>query len=516
MSYRNPSRLGLALGAAALAVTALVAAPAAAPPAQASSHAAESVNVMAPLWIDDWASAGPQWRAFTTSLATADAQGVDAVAVDVWWGKTEPERGTFDWAYYDKVFAAITAAGLDVVPMMSFHQCGGNVGDTCNIPVPAFVWEPFQICGVAGWCSSQPVENFYRSEYGNDDREATSPWGVGNERTLRDMRDLMNAFEEHYSSGVTDYRSRFPEITIGLGPAGELRFPSYASHDRSVPGDPAGYPNRGTFQSYTPAAVQAFADWAVAKYGSVAGVATAWGIPGLVYSSISPPTDHELFITSGSYRSIAYGRDFTRWYSESLLRHGREVMQQAIGAFDGAFATVPLGFKVPGVHWQTMTTSPMQRVPEIAAGLVHTDQDYNGTSTDHGYDGILNLAHDLEVNGDGGVSPKHHVVLHFTALEMPNGREWDGTAHAYSDAASLVGWVADAAAKAHVTLKGENALAGNLGSSGSATGVGWSHIRDAFERPGARYAGLTVLRIGDVTSGGTAQYEFERFLRDYR
>jgi alpha-amylase len=519
MAPRLLSRIGVALSAAALlaaSFTAVGATTAPAPPASAAAGAASTVNVMAPLWIEDWATDGPDWRAFTASLAIAEGQGVDAVAVDVWWGKTEPARGSFEWSYYDKLFAAVTRAGLDLVPMMSFHQCGGNVGDECKtIPLPSWVWEDYQICGIA-WCSSAPVDDYYRSEYGNQNREAIAPWGVGVDRALADMRDFMNAFEDHYGSGATDYRGRIQEITIGTGPAGELRYPSYAHHDDTAPGSPAAYPNRGTFQSYTDTAVRDFADWVVARYGSVAGVAAAWGIPGLTYSAITPPTDHDRFITSGSYASLRYGRDFTRWYSESLLEHGHDVMVQAIDAFDGAFSGVPLGFKVPGVHWQTMPTSPMRRVPEIAAGLVHTDQAYNDASTGHGYDGLLGLVHDLDVNGDGTSAPTHRIVLHFTALEMPDGREWDGSAHAYSDAASLVDWVAGAAQRAGVTLKGENALAGNLGSAGSPSTVGWSHIRDAFSGSPSRYSGLTVLRLSDVSApGAPGRSEFERFLRDF-
>ena len=516
MASRILSRVGFSLAATAL-LTAGLTSTVPAPPASAAPGAASTVNVMAPLFVEDWASDGPDWRAFTASLAVADSQGVDALAVDVWWGKAEPTRGGFDWGYYDKLFKAATSAGLDLVPMMSFHQCGGNVDDACKtIPIPSWVWEPYQICGIYGPCASAPVDDFYRSEYGNQNREAVAPWGVGVDRALVDMRDFMNAFEDHYSTGATDYRGRIQEITIGTGPAGELRYPSYAHHDDTAPGSPAAYPNRGTFQSYTDTAVRDFADWAVAKYGSVAGVGAAWAIPGLTYSAITPPTDHDRFITSGSYASLPYGRDFTRWYSESLLSHGHDIMVQAIRAFDGPFAAVPLGLKVPGVHWQTMATSPMRRVPEIAAGLVHTDQAYNDASTGHGYDGVMGLVRSLETTGDGVSVPTHPITLHFTALEMPDGREWDGSDHAYSDAASLVNWVGAAASRAHVTLKGENALASSLGGAGSPSSVGWSHIRDAFSASPSVYRGLTVLRISDVSGpGAPGRGEFERFLRDF-
>jgi alpha-amylase len=531
MRIRIPSRSGLASAAAAFVVSGVVAgglfvpgasaAPSASSaldpggadpgPALVSTGTAETVNVMAPLWVDDWATGGPEWRAFTSSLAVASAQGVDAVAIDVWWGAVEPTRGVYDWSYYDRAFAAITGAGLDLVPLMSFHECKSNVGDDCDISVPSFVWEPVSICGIAGCSTPVPAENHFVSEYGNVNREAPAPWGAGASRTLLQQQEFMEAFEQHYGSGPTDYSDSIQEITIGTGPAGELRYPSYAAHDSKVPGNPAGYPNRGTFQSYTPAAVRDFADWAVARYGSVAGVAAAWSIPGLTYAAISPPTDHERFITSGSYRTLAYGRDFTRWYSESLLSHGRDVVERASTAFDEEFAGVPLGVKIPGVHWQTMATSPMQRVPEIAAGLVHTDHDYASASTGHGYDPLLAIVDELS-SGPGA----HDVRLHFTALEMPDGREWDGADHAYSDAASLVAWVGDAARRAGVTLKGENALADNLRQVGTPSTVGWLHIRDAFSGPAPAYSGITLLRLADVVApGSTGRLELERFLRDF-
>src|SRR3954469_17625012 len=99
MAIRTHPRTRVAVAAAVLSglsAAALAVAPVAAPTASASSGAAATVNVMAPLWIDDWQTAGPQWRAFTASLAVADSQDVDAVAVDVWWGAVEATRGSFD------------------------------------------------------------------------------------------------------------------------------------------------------------------------------------------------------------------------------------------------------------------------------------------------------------------------------------------------------------------------------------------------------------------------------------
>jgi beta-amylase len=92
-----------------------------------------TANVMAPLDLD--AAPPGAFDAFKAQLKIAKSMGVDAVSVDVWWGEVERAAdNTFDWSYYDKLLAAIEAAGLHWVPIMSFHQCGGNVGDSCNIP----------------------------------------------------------------------------------------------------------------------------------------------------------------------------------------------------------------------------------------------------------------------------------------------------------------------------------------------------------------------------------------------
>ena len=31
--------------------------------------------------------------------------------------------------------------GLKIVPVLSLHQCSGNIGDTVHIPIPKFVFE---------------------------------------------------------------------------------------------------------------------------------------------------------------------------------------------------------------------------------------------------------------------------------------------------------------------------------------------------------------------------------------
>lgn len=66
--------------------------------------------------------------------------GVDGVMVDVWWGIVESKGpGQYDWSAYRVLFQLIRESNLKLQAIMSFHQCGGNVGDAVNIPIPKWV-----------------------------------------------------------------------------------------------------------------------------------------------------------------------------------------------------------------------------------------------------------------------------------------------------------------------------------------------------------------------------------------
>lgn len=65
---------------------------------------------------------------------------VDGVMVDVWWGIIEAKGPKqYDWKAYRSLFQAIKDCGLKIQAIMSFHQCGGNVGDAVYIPLPQWV-----------------------------------------------------------------------------------------------------------------------------------------------------------------------------------------------------------------------------------------------------------------------------------------------------------------------------------------------------------------------------------------
>ncbi len=432
----------------------------------------EGANVMAPLEVSNWTE-------FDQQLATAKLMGISAVSVDVWWGKVESVGDeVYDWSYYDTILQHIEDAGMHWIPIMSFHQCGGNVGDVCDIPIPNWIWTHY--------AETSANDLKYLSEQGNYSVETVSLWK--DHLVISEYQEFMNAFENHFASKahLTD------EINISMGPAGELRYPSYNSHDSG-----SGYPSRGAFQSYSEPAKFDFRIWVINKYGSINAINSAWGFNLGSTNDIAPPSNPTSFISNSEQYNTQYGLDFIRWYHEALRAHGIRMMDAAFSAFDSAFSNVDLGYKIPGVHWQMGTPSGYSRSAEMAAGLIPSDIDINSSVTAHGYSSIIGVAANYK-------NSAHRVILHFTALEMNNENFYPQ----YSKAQDLVFWVAEGASDQDVTIKGENALAGGVHSDS-----GWNNIENAFNY--ASYSGLTVLRIGDVTNNGTGQNRYTSFINSY-
>ncbi len=446
--------------------------------ATATNNPDFSANVMAPLEVSDWTQ-------FSNQLATVEAYGVDAVTVDVWWGKVEAAGDNqFNWSYYDQIFQVITSRGLDIVPIFSFHQCGGNVGDTCNIPLPSWLWNKYQGATLNG--VTLDVNGLkHRSEQGNFSSETVQGWAT--QLVQNEYQAFTQAFVTRYG---TTYANRMQEINVSLGPAGELRYPSYNSHDSGT-----GYPTRGALQAYSPLAIKSFQQWALAKYGSIAGINAAWGSSVTSIAQVQPPSNAGFFFSSGDYRTTTYGKDLIDWYNKSLVDHGERMLDTVLAALGSSFPGAEIGYKIPGVHWSM--TGPTPRAAEVAAGLIQTSVDMNAVSTGRGYANIVGLANRVADSGRG-------VILHFTCLEFND----ENFAPQYSQAKTLVGWVGAEAGRQGVKIKGENALAGGITSNN-----GWDNVNQAFDS--FPYIGMTVLRVGEVASG-TGATRYAQFIQKYR
>lgn len=458
-----------------------------------------TINVMAPLLVGSPAdiksdASQKEVREFSELLREAKRRKVAAVSVDVWWGLVEVNEGEFTFGYYRHIFNEIIAAGLKIAPIISLHQCGGNVGDGKNfVPIPSWVWSKLAKLVPSG----KPEAVQYVSEQGNACSEYVSAFAT--HLVLEQYKSVFRAFSQEFA----DIAEHFVEINVSLGPAGELRYPSYNSHDKGTD-----WPNRGALQCYSELAIASFRTWVLEKYGQESEVAKAWGLAEIVPEDVAPPIDAGDFFKRKMHIKTVYGRDLLEWYNGALIKHGHMVMSAALETFDAeesALKGVDLGAKIPGVHWRMGEWLDgkivmFDRLAEIPAGLISVDKaEWTSDEKGHGYQSIVALFKELN---EAAVNTR--VVLHFTCLEMPDGA--DGK-KAMSLANSLVRWMGAEAKRQGVPIKGENALSFTLPVPQS-----WDLMRSALALPGSTgvYEGLTLLRIGDVLGSDLCKAELEK------
>nr|XP_043619260.1 beta-amylase 7 isoform X2 [Erigeron canadensis]XP_043619261.1 beta-amylase 7 isoform X2 [Erigeron canadensis] len=285
---------------------------------------------------------------------------VDGVMVNCWWGIVEalvPQE--YNWKGYKRLFQMVRDLKLKLQVVMSFHECGGNVRDDVCIPLPHWVVEIGR---------SNP-DIFFTDRSGRRNPECLS-WGIDKERVLRGrtasevyfdyMRSFRVEFDEFFVDGVISM------IEIGLGPCGELRYPSNpVKHGWR-------YPGVGEFQCYDRYLLKSLTKAAETRGHSF------WGRgPESAGSYNSRPHETGFFCNGGDYDSY-YGRFFLNWYSQVLINHADRVLSLAKFAFEGTFLTM----KLSGIHWWYKTES---HAAELTAGF------YNPSNRD----GYLGFTHGL-------------------------------------------------------------------------------------------------------------------------
>lgn len=174
----------------------------------------------------------------THALDRFKLAGVHGIMVDIWWGIVERDGPkAYDFSAYRRLFEMASEAGLKLQAVMSFHAAGSNVGDTCEIPLPKWVLD----------IGYKNPDIFYTDRQGFRNEEYLSlgcdeePLFYG--RAPVDMyRDFVDAFANEFESMLGNV---ITEITVGLGPAGELRYPAYPEGDGRW-----SFPGVGEFQCY--------------------------------------------------------------------------------------------------------------------------------------------------------------------------------------------------------------------------------------------------------------------------
>lgn len=402
------------------------------------------------------------------------ASGVEGVMVDVWWGIAEhqgPKK--YDFAAYRKLFEKIMSKGLKVQAVMSFHAAGGNVGDTCTIPLPAWVYDAAELDPDIFYTDAGGYRNPEYISLGCDD----VPCLFGRS-PVQAYTDFITAFVDEFFDLMGH---NITEITVGLGPAGELRYPSYPEGDGRWR-----FPGVGQFQCFDKYMLKSLQDAAKA----IGRPEWGHGGPHDAGHYNSREWETGFFRNDGGSYLSEYGKFFLGWYSNELIQHADRILCQAREilsqpgrprdittvqeASDGGSLYVfepaaKLSIKLAGVHWWFKSRA---HAAELTAG-------YYNTRERDGYIPIMKML----AENDVGVS--------FTCVEM---RDCEHPREGLCSPEGLLSQVLAAAAKYNVSVAGENALQrydGNAFDKIAESTFGQSAMAGRMDR-------LTFLRMGDM------------------
>ncbi|GFY81463.1 beta-amylase 1 [Actinidia rufa] len=369
------------------------------------------VYVMMPLDSVTMRNGVNRRKAMGASLQALKSAGVEGVMMDVWWGLVEREGpGEYNWGGYVELLEMAKKHGLKVQAVMSFHQCGGNVGSLCQSGLWKRLKEtltlPTQINGEG------EILNIYLL-------------AVILFQSSRDVHPSSVMLTSCTLSG-TKFENllgdTIVEIQVGMGPAGELRYPSYPEQNGTWK-----FPGIGAFQCYDKYMLSHL------KAAAEAAGKSKWGSTGPTDAGHynNWPEDTNFFRKEGGGWDGAYGEFFLGWYSQMLLDHGDRILSSAKAIFENK--GVKISVKIAGIHWHYGTRS---HAPELTAGYYNT----------RFRDGYLPIAQMLA---------RHGAVFNFTCIEM---RDHEQPQDAQCAPEKLVKQVALATRAAQVPLAGENAL----------------------------------------------------------
>lgn len=424
------------------------------------------VYVMLPLGVIDMKCELVDPEVLLHQLRILKKINVDGIMVDCWWGIVEAHTPqVYDWSGYKRLFQIVRDQGLKIQVVMSFHECGGNVGDDIHIPLPQWVREIGQ---------SNP-DIYFTDREGRHNSECLT-WGIDKERVLRGrtavevyfdyMRSFRVEFDEFFDGGIIS------EIEVGLGPCGELRYPSYpAKHGWR-------YPGIGEFQCYDKYLMKS-----LSKAAEVRGHSFWARGPDNAGSYNSSPHETGFFRDGGDYDSY-YGRFFLNWYSQVLIDHGDRVLGLANLAFEGSY----IAAKLSGIHWWYKTAS---HAAELTAGF------YNPSNRD-GYAAIAAML------------KKHEVAMNFTCVELRTLDQHEDFPEALADPEGLVWQVLNAAWDVNILVASENALP-------CYDREGYNKIlenaKPLNDPDGRHLSAFTYLRLSPVLMESHNFKEFERFVK---
>jgi len=297
-------------------------------------------------------------RAIAAGLKALKLLGVEGVELPVWWGIVEKEAmGKYEWSGYLALAEMVQNAGLKLHVSLCFHASKQH-----KLSLPEWVSRIGE---------SEP-SIFFTDRAGRQYKEclslAVDDLPVLDGKTpVQVYREFCESFKSSFSSFMG---STITGISMGLGPDGELRYPS---HQRLVKSNKITGP--GEFQCYDKNMLS------ILKHHAEATGNPLWGLGGPhdapTYNE--SPNSNNFFRDHGGSWESPYADFFLSWYSNQLISHGERILSLASSTFSETAITV-YG-KVPLMHsWYKTRSHPS----ELTAG-------YYNTTTRDGYEAVTEM-----------------------------------------------------------------------------------------------------------------------------
>ncbi|KAL6557194.1 Beta-amylase 7 [Orobanche minor] len=391
---------------------------------------------------------------------------IDGVMVDCWWGVVEAHAPQeYNWNGYKRLFQIVRELKMKLQVVMSFHECGGNIGDDVRIPLPHWVTE----------IARNNPDIFFTDRAGMRNPECLS-WGIDKERVLRGrtaaevyfdyMRSFRVEFDDFFGGGVISM------IVVGLGPCGELRYPcNPVRHGWR-------YPGIGEFQCYDQYMMKS-----LRKAAEIRGHSFWAQGPENTGSYNSRPHETVFFCDGGDYDGY-HGRFFLSWYSQALVDHGDRVLSLAKLAFEGTRVAA----KLSSLHWWYKTAS---HAAELTAGF------YNSSNRD-GYAAVMAML------------KRHEAALCFACSEMSMIDNHMDLSESLADPDGLAWQVVNAAWDACIPVAGANSFPCH---DGEGFGYLLEKAKPINNPDGRHFSAFTYSRLRPLFMDRQNLTEFEQFLK---
>lgn len=285
-------------------------------------------------------------RAIAAGLKALKLLGVTGIELPVWWGIAEKEAmGKYEWSGYLALAEMVQNAGLKLHVSLCFH---GSKEPKILLPK---------------WVSQIGEANpniYFAGRSGQNYKDCLS-LGVDDLPVLngKTPAQVYQEFCENFKSTFSAFMgSTITGISMGLGPDGELRYPSCHRIRKS-----SKIPGVGEFQCYDQNMLGLLKKCAERNGSPLWGLGGPHDAPN--YDQL--PNSSSFFKENGGSWETSYGDFFLSWYSSELISHGNRLLSLASTTFSDP--RVKISGKIPLVHsWYKTRSHPS----ELTAGYYNT------------------------------------------------------------------------------------------------------------------------------------------------